>query len=93
MWIPITEAKNLELDEDLETDEDEFSEDLDDKIGGVPNWLQDKFDYTGYDFVIQISGMCFNGIIPAHQELLMSGVLYVFYNSLNNNGLLTLQYS
>jgi hypothetical protein len=90
---PITEAKKVELDEDLETDEDEFSEDLDDKIGGRPNWLQDTFDYAGYDFVMQISGMYFGKITPTHKDLLMSGMFYIFYNPHNNNGLVTLQYS
>jgi uncharacterized protein YwqG len=89
----ITEAKKLELDENLETDEDEFAEDLDDKIGGQPNWLQDRFDYTGYDFVMQLSGMYLGKIIPTHKGLLMSGMLYIFYNSSNNNGLVALQYS
>lgn len=90
---PITGAKRLELDTDLETDEDEFSEDLDDKVGGRPNWLQDTFDYAGYDFVMQMSGMYLGKMIQTHKDLLMSGMLYIFYNSANNEGLVTLQYS
>lgn len=93
MILPIIDAKVLRLDENVETDEDEFSEDLDDKIGGNPNWLQDRFDYTGYDFVLQISGMYLGKIIPTHKEALMSGMLYIFYNPVDNNGLITLQYS
>jgi hypothetical protein len=90
---PVSGKKKVELNEDLETDEDEFSEDIDDKIGGTPNWLQDRFDYTGYDFVLQISGLYFAKMIPTHSNLFMSGVLYVFYNSSENKGLVTLQYS
>lgn len=90
---PIREARKLELNENFETDEDEFSEDLDDKIGGRPNWLQDRFDYAGYDFVMQISGMYFRKVIPTHKDLFAGGMFYVFYNPSNNEGLVSLQYS
>lgn len=90
---PISSIKKLELNLNVETDEDEFSEDIDDKIGGRPNWLQDRFNYTGYEFVLQISGLYFGKVIPHHKNIFMGGVLYVFYNPLNNTGLLTLQYS
>ncbi|MGO4294322.1 DUF1963 domain-containing protein [Chitinophaga sp. RAB17] len=90
---PIAEVKKLVLNEDVETDEDEFSEDLDDKIGGNPNWLQDRFDYTGYDFVLQISGLYFGKIIPTHKHIFMGGMFYVFYHPSDNKGLVTLQYS
>lgn len=90
---PISEIKKLELNLSFETDEDEFSEDVEDKIGGRPNWLQDSYNYAGYDFVLQISGLYFGKIIPSHKNIFMGGVLYIFYNPSNNNGLLTLQYS
>lgn len=90
---PIHDIKKLVLDEDMETDEDEFSEELDDKIGGGPNWLQDRFDYSGYDFVLQISGLLFGKIIPSHKHIFMGGMLYVFYSPSDNKGLVTLQYS
>ena len=89
----IFEPRKLELNVDFETDEDEFSDDIDDKIGGTPNWLQDRFDYSGHDFVLQISGLCFGKVVPTHKDLLMGGVLYVFYNSSSNAGRVTLQYS
>lgn len=90
---PILQGKKLRLNENVETDEDEFSEDVEDKIGGIPNWLQDRFDYTGYDFVLQISGMYLGKVIPTHKDVLMNGMLYVFYNAANNSGIVTLQYS
>ena len=90
---PILPAKKLELNKKFATDEDEFVEDIDDKIGGRPNWLQDRFDYAGNQFVMQISGMYFGKIIPTHKNVFMSGVLYVFYNLFSNEGLVTLQYS
>lgn len=90
---PISGIKKIELNLNFETDEDEFSEELDDKIGGQPNWLQDRFNYTGYDFVLQLSGLSFGKNFADHKNLLMGGMLYIFYNPLNNSGLLTLQYS
>lgn len=90
---PILEAKKLELNKDFETDEDEFSEDVEDKIGGNPNWLQDKFDYSGADFVMQLSGMYFDEVIPTHKGIFLSGVLYVFYDPSSNHGTVALQYS
>jgi hypothetical protein len=90
---PIIEGRQINLNKDFETDEDEFSEDIEDKIGGDPNWLQDRFDYSGHEFLMQISGLYFGTVFPDHKDLFMGGIFYAFYNSAKNDGLVLLQYS
>jgi hypothetical protein len=86
----------LEIHCDIE-DEDEFSEDIEEKVGGVPTWLQDRIDYKNYQFLLQFIAGEFNEFWPNHQELFMDGVCYLFLkkgfeNLKNQAGMFRIQY-
>ncbi|QNP47539.1 DUF1963 domain-containing protein [Diaphorobacter aerolatus] len=91
--LPKISAKLIEKIPSIETDEDEFSEDLEDKMGGSPNWLQDRIDFSRSEFVAQFSGMYFEKIFPELKGIFMGGMLYVFFDSKLNQGFIRLQYS
>ena len=72
-------AITIESDPDRE-EEDEFSDEIEPKIGGGPTWLQDVIDAPGKQFLLQLLGSEFNKSWPSHQGIFMGGVVYMFIN-------------
>lgn len=67
----------IECDPDR-PEEDEFGEDIEDKIGGGATWLQDRITAEGKQFLLQIGGMTFDTYWPTHGGMFMGGMLYLF---------------
>lgn len=97
---PLNTCRKLrvEIHPDIE-DEDEFSDEIEEKVGGVPTWLQDRIDYTDeYKFVLQYIAGEFEGYWTDHNELFLDGICYLFLRepfNLNDSqaGMFRIQYS
>lgn len=87
----------VDLEPDAE-DEDEFSSEIEPKIGGMPTWLQRRIEIPQRRFVLQLMSHQIREHWPAHGSLFMGGVGYLFldiaWNGANPEvGELRLQYT
>jgi len=90
---PLLPARKISIkSEDIE-DEDEFSDEIEEKIGGVPTWLQDKIDYEDYEFVLQILGTEFGKYFPEYKNIFLGGVGYLFFSKSTKQGIFQIQYT
>ena len=79
-------------------DEDEFSDEIEPKIGGGPTWLQDVIEAPGKQFLLQLLSSQFNDSWPSHRGMFMGGVVYLFISdhcdvTEERFGQLTIQYT
>ena len=76
---PLLPPHEIKIDSDEEADEeDEFSDEIESKIGGGPVWLQDRIDAPGCQFLLQLVGSAFNQYWPSHKGIFMGGICYFF---------------
>lgn len=76
---PLQPCRILDVDPDEEAiDDDEFSDEIENKIGGIPVWLQDRIDYAGMEFCLQLVGGTIKQFWPSHSGIFLGGVGYLF---------------
>ena len=96
---PLSPPHKLRIETHLNIeDEDEFSDEIEEKVGGIPTWLQDTIEYTNYIFALQFIASEFNDYWPTHKELFMDGICYLFLNKIldlseTQAGMFRIQYS
>jgi Domain of unknown function (DUF1963) len=78
---PLLPAKVMEIYETDDDEEDEFSDEIDNKIGGHGIWLQNRIEIPGKVFLLQVLGATMNQNWPSHQGILMGGVGYLFVSN------------
>ena len=79
--LPMEPARALTIDSDEDVEEeDEFSDEIENKIGGTPTWLQDRIDSGDMVFCLQLVGPTLVARWPAHRGLFLGGVGYLFLN-------------
>ncbi|WP_081687019.1 DUF1963 domain-containing protein [Chitinilyticum litopenaei] len=80
--FPLNPAHAIRIDCDHDAEEeDEFSDEIDSKIGGTPVWLQDRISIDHHHFLLQFVGSVFDKYWPSHKGLFMGGIGYVFINT------------
>lgn len=90
-------AITIEVDADRE-DEDEFSDEIENKIGGKATWLQDRIELYDKQFLLQVGAGLFDRYWPSHRGIFMGGMVYLFVNKAGvllapQFGQLTVQYT
>jgi hypothetical protein len=96
---PLLPAKVMEIYETDDDEEGEFSDEIDNKIGGHGIWLQNRIEIPNKTFLLQLLGATMNQNWPSHQGILMGGVGYLFVSTqfdsttTNNIGEFKLQYT
>lgn len=78
---PLLPAKSMEIYETDDDEEDEFSDEVDDKIGGHGIWLQNRIEIAGKFFLLQLLGATINRNWPSHNGIFMGGVGYLFVSN------------
>lgn len=90
-------ALQVKVVDDID-DEDEYSDEIDSKLGGTPVWLQDRIDVPDYRFVLQLVGTLIGRFWPSHNGIFLGGICYFFVRadgdvSRQDFGKLRIQYS
>lgn len=76
--FPMEPAHAITIDSVEGAEEDEFSDEIENKIGGGPTWLQDRIDMGGMAFCLQLVGPTLATRWPGHRGLFLGGVGYLF---------------
>jgi len=96
---PLSPPYSMLIDSDPgREDEDEFSDEIEPKIGGRPTWLQDVIESPGKQFFLQLLASQFNKLWVSHRGMFMGGVVYLFIDqdydaTAEQFGQLTVQYT
>lgn len=83
--MPLLPAKAIDIFETDDEEEDEFSDEIDNKIGGHGIWLQNRIELPGKTFLLQVLGATVNENWRSHQGIFMGGVGYLFLNDEQNS--------
>jgi len=76
---PLLPPHEIKIDCDKEAeDEDEFSDEIDSKIGGGPVWLQDRLEISDKKFLLQLVGAMIGNCWPSHKGMFLGGIGYLF---------------
>ena len=78
---PLVPPRALAVDCDDEAeDEDEFSDEIENKIGGSPVWLQDRMQFDGMTFCMQLVGASISKAWSTHKGIFLGGIGYLYLN-------------